>query len=81
MSDSDSLHDDTTDLAKASAQPQAVVDAVQTSGRQYDRSGLYPKDGEPFRLWMLLGWNIAIIVVIAIAAALLNIWLLPAGAA
>jgi hypothetical protein len=81
MSDSDSSPDNTTDSAKASAQHQQKADAVQTSARQYDRSGLYPKEGKPFRIWALLGWNIAIIVLIAIASALLNIWLLPDGAA
>lgn len=45
--------------------------------REYDKTGFYPENGKPFRIWALLGWNLAIIVVIACAAAALNFILLP----
>ena len=44
--------------------------------REYDKSGFYPENGKPFRIWALLGWNILIIVVIAAASAALNFILL-----
>jgi hypothetical protein len=44
--------------------------------REYDTTGIYPAEGKPFRLWALLFWNVAVIVVIAIASALLNYILL-----
>lgn len=44
--------------------------------REYDKSGFYPEGGKPFRIWALLGWNLAIVVALAIAAAVLNFVLL-----
>ncbi len=54
-----------------------------TEPRQYDRTGFYPGEGEgkPFRVWALLGWNLLVVVLVAIAAAVLNLLLLPPGAA
>ena len=48
-----------------------------TEPRKYEQSGLYPETGKPFRLWALLGWLTLLIAVLAGAAALLNILLLP----
>jgi hypothetical protein len=45
--------------------------------REYEKSGCYPEDGKPFRVWALLGWLTLLIVALAGVAALLNIWLLP----
>lgn len=47
-----------------------------TPAREYDRTGFYPENGKPFRIWALLGWNLGVIVLIAIAAAVLNFVLL-----
>lgn len=43
------------------------------SPREYERSGCYPEDGKPFRIWALLGWLTALIVLLAGVAALLNL--------
>jgi len=40
--------------------------------REYEKSGLYPAKGKPFRLWALLGWLTALIVALAAVSALLN---------
>jgi hypothetical protein len=45
--------------------------------REYDKSGFYPENGKPFRIWALLGWNLLVIALIAVAAAVLNFVLLP----
>lgn len=44
--------------------------------REFEKSGLYPKDGKAFRLWALLGWLSLLIGAIAGASALLNFILL-----
>lgn len=44
--------------------------------REYDKSGFYPENGKPFRIWALLGWNLGVIILIAAAAAVLNFVLL-----
>lgn len=41
--------------------------------REFERSGCYPENGKPFRLWALLGWLTALIVALAGVAALLNL--------
>ena len=46
--------------------------------REYDRTGFYPAEGKPFRVWAILGWNIAVIVVVAVIAAIINIMVLGA---
>jgi hypothetical protein len=45
--------------------------------REYEQSGLYPKDGKPFRLWALLGGLILLVLALAGVAVLLNLLLLP----
>ncbi|MEK7259622.1 MAG: hypothetical protein AAB211_07460 [Pseudomonadota bacterium] len=40
--------------------------------RQYEKTGLYPEGGKPFRLYALLGWLLGIIVFIAASAAALD---------
>lgn len=44
--------------------------------REYEKSGCYPAEGKPFRMWALFGWLTALIVVLAGVAALLNFVLL-----
>lgn len=43
-----------------------------TEAREYEKSGLYPENGKPFRILALLGWLGAIVVCLAGAAAILN---------
>ncbi|MDT8399384.1 MAG: hypothetical protein RQ899_12280 [Pseudomonadales bacterium] len=43
---------------------------------EYEKSGLYPEHGKPFRLWALLGWLTLVIVILAGISALLNFILL-----
>lgn len=64
-----------TDDNKPSPPPASGPD------REYDRTGFYPAEGKKFRIWALLGWNVLVIVLVAVAAAILNFMLLPAGAA
>ena len=59
---------------------KSAAPPTDTQGREYDRTGFYPAEGKKFRIWALLGWNLLIIVLTAIAAAVLNNLLLPAGA-
>jgi hypothetical protein len=40
--------------------------------REYEKSGLYPENGKPFRIFALLGWLAAVVVLMAAAAATLN---------
>ena len=44
--------------------------------RQYEQSGLYPENDKPFRVFALLGWLAGIVVLMAIAAAVLDLALL-----
>ena len=46
--------------------------------RAYEQSGCYPAEGKPFRIWALLGWLSLVIVGLAAAAAILNIYFLGA---
>ncbi|HEY0961979.1 MAG TPA: hypothetical protein VGE69_06450 [Pseudomonadales bacterium] len=45
--------------------------------REYEKSGCYPEGGKPFRVWALLGGLMLVIALLAGAAALLNVLLLP----
>lgn len=44
--------------------------------REYEKSGLYPKNGKPFRLFALLGWLTLSVVIIAGISYALNIILI-----
>ncbi|MFN0003172.1 MAG: hypothetical protein ACKVOF_10285 [Pseudohongiellaceae bacterium] len=44
--------------------------------REYEKSGLYPAHGKPFRLWALLIWLTLLIAALAGVSILLNILLL-----
>jgi hypothetical protein len=44
--------------------------------REYERSGLYPENGKPFRMWALFGWLTALIALLAVVAAVLNLLVL-----
>jgi hypothetical protein len=59
---------------------KSAAPPTDTQGREYDSTGFYPAEGKKFRIWALLGWNLLIIVLTAVAAAVLNNVLLPAGA-
>lgn len=65
--------------ASGTAAPAAAA-APQTDGNQrvYEQSGCYPADGKQFRLWALLGWLSLVIIGLAAAAAILNIYFLGA---
>ncbi len=49
---------------------------AEQNERKYEKSGLYPEDGKPFRLYALLGWLFGIVVFMAAAAAILDTILL-----
>ena len=42
------------------------------SEREYERSGMYPERGKPYRLWGLLGFLLLVVVFMAGASAVLN---------
>lgn len=67
---------DTPPPAQAAPEPTAAVDAAAPPVREYDRTGLYPKEGKAFRLWAILGWNLLVVAILAVAAAVLNFVLL-----
>jgi hypothetical protein len=48
----------------------------QQPEREYEKSGLYPDDGKPFRILALLGWLGGIVVVLIVAAAVLDLTML-----
>jgi len=62
--------------ANNTEQSKATQEAA--ANRTYDRTGFYPPEGEgkKFRIWALLGWNVAIIVLIALISAAINYWTL-----
>jgi hypothetical protein len=60
--------------ANSTEQNQAAPEAA--ANRAYDRTGFYPSEGKKFRIWALLGWNVAIIVLIAVISAAINHWAL-----
>ncbi|HHX82175.1 MAG TPA: hypothetical protein GX696_04235 [Pseudomonadaceae bacterium] len=55
--------------SKQETQPRHSATAPK---REFERSGCYPENGKPFRMWALFGWLTGIIVVLAAIAALLN---------
>ena len=57
----------------STAENNTPADSTQ---RQYEKSGLYPKEGKPFRLLALLLGLTAVIIFLATAAAVLNFVLL-----
>lgn len=48
----------------------------QEPAREYEKSGLYPKNDKPFRIIALLGVIVGVVVVLAVAAAILDLTLL-----
>lgn len=44
--------------------------------REYEQSGLYPENDKPFRVLALLGWLAGVVVLLAVAAAVLDLALL-----
>jgi hypothetical protein len=67
-----------TSLFTMSDKPENRSEAAPAPTREYEKSGLYPADGrKPFRLWALLGFLLLVIAVLAGAAALLDILLIP----
>ena len=44
----------------------------QNDKREYERSGLYPAGGKPFRLWALVAGLVLVIAALAGVSALLN---------
>lgn len=44
--------------------------------REYERSGMYPKEGKQFRMFALLGWLAVVVVLIVAVAALLDFMLI-----
>jgi len=40
--------------------------------REYEKSGFYPKNSKPFRIWALLGTLTGVILILAAISALLN---------
>jgi len=44
--------------------------------REYEKSGLYPKNDKPFRMFALLGWLGLIVILMAAAAAILDYMLI-----
>ena len=53
-----------------------MQDPQEKQDREYEKSGLYPKDGKPFRLVALLMSLLTVVGLLAVAASLLNLWLL-----
>lgn len=62
--------------AQASSEPTKAVDSGGQPMREYDRTGLYPKEGKAFRLWAILGWNLLVVAILAVVSAALNFILL-----
>lgn len=52
--------------------PNTPHRAIEDDDREYEQSGLYPPGEKPFRIVRLLGSLIGVIVVIAIAAVILD---------
>lgn len=40
--------------------------------REYEKSGLYPENGKPFRIWALFGCLTLLIIILAGISALLD---------
>lgn len=47
-------------------------DSEEQQKREYEQSGMYPKDGKPFRLVALLLGLTGVVVFLAVSAAVLN---------
>jgi hypothetical protein len=52
--------------------PNLPHNATEDDDREYEQSGLYPQGEKPFRLVRLLGSLLGVIVVIAVAAVILD---------
>jgi hypothetical protein len=44
--------------------------------REYEKSGLNPENGKPFRMWALFGWLTLLIAVLAGVSVILNFMLI-----
>jgi len=55
---------------------QENLKSTESPELEYEKSGLYPEEGKPFRIFALLGWLAAIVVLLAVAAAVLDLTLL-----
>jgi len=62
----------------ATATPGSPARDSKDSQRAYEQSGCYPAEGKSFRLWALLGGLSLVIIFLAVAAAVLNIYFLGA---
>ncbi len=60
----------------AASQPLMHDKQKQNPEREYDKSGFYPENDKPFRIWALLGWLSGTVVVLALVSALLNLILI-----
>jgi len=49
-----------------------MKDQEKASDREYESSGLYPEEGKPFRLVALLLGLSGVVILLAVAAAVLN---------
>jgi hypothetical protein len=47
-------------------------DTDKQADREYEKSGMYPKEGKPFRLVALLLGLTGVVIFLAVSAALLN---------
>ncbi len=47
--------------------------ASPTKKREYEKSGLYPENGKPFRVWALLGVIALTVMILAGISALINL--------
>ena len=56
----------------ASAAAETKTSQAAVPEREYDRTGFYPPAGKKFRIWALLAWNVGIIVIFALIAAVIN---------
>jgi hypothetical protein len=55
---------------------QENLKSTESPEREYEKSGLYPKEGKSFRILALLGWLAVIVVLLAVAAAVLDLTLI-----
>lgn len=66
----------TLDPATFNSSSVTVANSQQEQEREFEKSGCYPAEGKPFRMWALFGWLTFLIVALAGVSALLNFWLL-----
>jgi hypothetical protein len=59
-----------TSQQKDNTRSSEPSDKEQT--REYEKSGLYPENAKPFRIFALLGWLATVVVLMAVAAAILD---------